>query len=106
MGVDVPDQSVGSHLDRLPLDHDLLHAAGVVDLVPADAELARPGQHRLENFDLILDDRIVINFDLGFFHLFYLGWPPRKSGLFVSVELTPGTPMPGEIKQSPMGAAG
>ena len=55
MGVDVPDQSVGSHLDRLPLDHDLLHAAGVVDLVPADAELARPGQHRLEKLSNKLD---------------------------------------------------
>ena len=58
VGVDVPDQSVGSHLDRLPLDHDLLHAAGVVDLVAADAELARPGQHRLEG------ENFVINFDL------------------------------------------
>ena len=55
VGVDVPDQSVGSHLDRLPLDHDLLHAAGVVDLVPADAELARPGQHRLEKLSNKLD---------------------------------------------------
>ena len=42
MGVDVPDQSVGRHLNRLPLDHHLLHAAGVVHLVPTDAELARP----------------------------------------------------------------
>ena len=42
MGVDVPDQSIGRHLDRLPLDHHLLHAAGVVHLVPTDAELARP----------------------------------------------------------------
>ena len=42
MGVDVPDETVSSHLDRLPLDHHLLHAARVVHLVPTDAELARP----------------------------------------------------------------
>ena len=44
MGVDVPDETVGCHLDGLPLNHHLLHAARVVHLVPADAELARPGE--------------------------------------------------------------
>ena len=44
MGVDVPDETVGCHLDGLPLNHHLLHAARVVHLVPADAELARPGK--------------------------------------------------------------
>ena len=42
MGVDVPDETVSRHLDGLPLDHHLLHAAGVVHLVSSDAELARP----------------------------------------------------------------
>ena len=44
MGVDVPDQPVAGHLDGLALDHHLLHAPGVVHLVPADAELARPSE--------------------------------------------------------------
>ena len=42
MGVDIPDQTVAGHLDGFALDHHLLHAPGVVHLVPADAELARP----------------------------------------------------------------
>ena len=42
MGVDVPDETVSCHLDGLPLNHHLLHAARVVDLVSSDAELARP----------------------------------------------------------------
>ena len=42
MGVDIPNQTVAGHLDGLALDHHLLHAPGVVHLVPADAELARP----------------------------------------------------------------
>ena len=46
MGVDVPDETVGCHLDGLPLNHHLLHAARVVHLVPADAELARPGERK------------------------------------------------------------
>jgi len=45
VGVYVPNQSVGRHLDRLPLNHHLLHAARVVHLVPSDAELARPEQN-------------------------------------------------------------
>ena len=44
MGVDIPDQTVAGHLDGLALDHHLLHAPGVVHLVPADAELARPSE--------------------------------------------------------------
>ena len=44
MGVDVPDETVSCHLDGLPLNHHLLHAARVVHLVPADAEFARPGK--------------------------------------------------------------
>ena len=44
MGVDVPDETVSRHLDGLPLDHHLLHAARVVHLVTTDAELARPGE--------------------------------------------------------------
>ena len=42
MGVDVPDETVSRHLNRLPLDHHLLHATRVVHLVPTNAELARP----------------------------------------------------------------
>ena len=44
MRVDVSNQSISCHLHRLPLDHHFLHAARVVHLVPADAELARPGK--------------------------------------------------------------
>ena len=40
--MDVADNAVLSHVDRLALDDDVPHAARVVDPVPGDAELAWP----------------------------------------------------------------